>query len=216
MLVRLTIVAGFSGEPKGLTGREKDQEEEEQQHNTNVHAGVSGAHEGDAQSSEDVTEDKRDLNEMTKMSQFDTGGIVTETTHQPLPPAPEPGHVPPEPVQMCNKMAAPCNMLPVRYAAMQELWQSLLGGVGALPVAQLLAAEAREGAAVAAGGGGWRRLEAALHLSECAAPALLPQGRRPTRRRVVSAGGNLRAASDSGSGGNGGGGNGGEAAARPR
>ena len=49
--------------------------------------------------------------EMTKMSesQFDTGGIVTETTHQPLavlPPAPEPGHVPPEPVQMCNKMAA--------------------------------------------------------------------------------------------------------------
>ena len=57
MLVRLTIVAGFSGEPKGLTGREKDQEEEEQQHNTNVHAGVSGAHlEGD------VTEDKRDLN----------------------------------------------------------------------------------------------------------------------------------------------------------
>ena len=234
MLVRLTIVAGFSGEPKGLTGREKDQEEEEQQHNTNVHAGVSGAHlEGDAQSSEDVTEDKRDLNgpmtpalssrmsdnsvnartafepedpvqlatsskparrggdksrvrlgaaaspaapsavpatvpfsamardssalnalvtltvaaepevtvmpassspkpiteqelllassperenmsecdaEMPNMSQFDTGGIVTETTHQPLvlPPAPEPVHVHPdsEPVQMCNKMAA--------------------------------------------------------------------------------------------------------------
>ena len=101
-----------------------------------------------------------------------------------------------------------------RRSCVQELWQSLLGGVGALPVAQLLAAEAREGAAVAAGGGGWRRLEAALHLSECAAPALLPQGRRPTRRRLVSAGGNLRAASDSGSGGNGGGGNGGEAAAR--
>jgi len=101
-----------------------------------------------------------------------------------------------------------------RRSCVQELWQSLLGGVGALPVAQLLALEAREGAAAAAGGGGWRRLEAALHLSECAAPALLPQGRRPTRQRLVSAGGTLRVASDLGSGGNGGGGNGGEAAAR--
>lgn len=69
-----------------------------------------------------------------------------------------------------------------RRTCVQELWQAVLNGAGAAPVAALICREAAEACADMGRGGGWRRCEAALHALACCAPALLP-AIRPTGSR---------------------------------